>query len=80
MAPVPSGDDQGGVLEHAQVLHHPEAAEVGQRRAQLGEGLSVALEEAVEQQAALTVGEGAEHRFVEVVPGRVGRRCRRVVH
>ena len=56
-------DTTTGLLEQAQVLHHPEA---GHREAglQLGQRLPVAPEEQVEQQPPGGIRQGLEHPVV----------------
>jgi hypothetical protein len=61
----PAGDDQPGVLEQAQVLHHAEARHL-QLGLQLGERAAVTLEQAVEEEATRGVGERLEHAIVVV--------------
>ena len=51
------------LLEHLQVLHHPEARHL-QPGLQLGERAAVTHEEQVEQEAAGRVGEGLEDPVV----------------
>ena len=55
--------DQSGLLQHAQVLHHPEPRH-RQLRLQLGERAAVALKEEVKQPPTAWIGEGAKNRFV----------------
>ena len=50
------------LLEHAQVLHDPEARHPRQVHAQLTERLAIALEELVEQDPPTWVGERPEDR------------------
>ena len=56
----PPGDDEAGLLELLQVLHHPEA---GHREALLerAQRLAVLPEELVEQAPPGGVGQGPEH-------------------
>ena len=57
-----SADDEAGVLEDADVLHHAEPAHgVGEPVGQLAHGLAVALEQGVEDLASGRVGERSEH-------------------
>jgi hypothetical protein len=64
LAPDAAGDDEVGALEDAQVLHGPEAAHVAVA-AQLGERLTVAGKQLVEEPAPVPVGE----RFEDVIHG-----------
>jgi hypothetical protein len=50
------GRDEVSRFEHAEVLHHAEARQVGQDRAQLAEALPVALEQRVEQRPPARIG------------------------
>ncbi len=50
------------LLQHAQVLHDPEARHVRQVLAQLPERLAIALEEPIEQDPPIGIGEGPEGR------------------
>ncbi len=59
----PARDDEPGVLEHAQVLHDPEAGHL-QLGLELGERAAVALEEPVEEKAPGRVGERLEDQVV----------------
>ena len=61
LAAGPAGDDEAGLLEHGEVLHHAEAGHLGQRGRKLAEALPVALEQPVEQGAPVGVGQGFEH-------------------
>jgi len=55
--------DQSGLLQHAQVLHHPEPRH-RQLRLQLFERAAVALKEEVKQSPTAWIGEGAKNNFV----------------
>ena len=57
---LPSGDDEPGLLELLQVLHHPEARHV-EARFELVERLAVLAEELVEQAPPGGVGQRLEH-------------------
>ena len=56
----PPGDDEAGVLELLQVLHHPEARHL-EPRLELVERLAVVPEELVEQAPPGRVGQRLEH-------------------
>ena len=56
-------DDEPGLLEDADVLHHAEPAH-GEPLLELAERLPVAVEEQVEEAATRRVGQGLEHRVV----------------
>ena len=58
-----AGDDEVRLLEHAQVLHDPEAGHL-QLGLELGQRAAVTLEEPVEEEAAGGVGERLEHEVV----------------
>jgi len=60
------GRDEVRRFEHAEVLHHTEARQVGQARAQLAQALAVALEQRVEQRPPAAVG----HRSKDEIHGR----------
>jgi len=61
LLPAPAlRDDEAGVLEHAQVLHHAEARHV-EARLQRAQRLRVLAEELVEQVAPGRIGQGPEH-------------------
>ena len=64
---LPAGDDEPGVLEHAQVLHHAEAGHL-ELGLELRERAAVTLEEPVEQVAPRRVGERLEDLVVVHVP------------
>jgi len=57
------GRDEAGILQHAQVLHHPEARH-RERRLKLPKRAAITLEEPVEQQAAVWVSKSAEDPFI----------------
>ncbi len=59
----PAGDDEAGVLEHAQVLHDAEAGHL-ELGLELRERAAVALEEPVEQMAPGRVGKRLEDLVV----------------
>jgi hypothetical protein len=61
----PADDHEARVLQHAQVLHDPEARHL-QLRLELLERAAVTREEPVEQEASRGVGEGLEHAIVVV--------------
>src|SRR5438067_13202523 len=58
-----AGDDEAGLLENPQVLHHAEAGHL-ELGLELGERTAVALEEPVEQMAAGRIGECPEDLVV----------------
>ena len=60
---LPAGDDEPGLLEQAQVLHHAEARHL-QVGLELPERAAVALEEPVEQEAPRRIGERLEDPVV----------------
>ena len=57
------GRDEVGGFEHAEVLHHAEARELGEHGAQLAERLTVAGEQRVEQGSTVGVGQRPEDEF-----------------
>ena len=57
-----AGLDQAGLLEDIEVAHHAEARHRGQGRRELAEGLSVAIEQPVEEQAPARITESPEDR------------------
>jgi hypothetical protein len=57
-----SGREQAGFLEDPEMLHDPEARHRGQRLAQLTERLAIALEEPVEEDPPIAVGECPKDR------------------
>ena len=60
---LPAGDDEPGVLEHAEVLHDAEAGHL-ELGLELRERAAVALEEPVEEMAPGRVGERLEDLVV----------------
>ena len=62
LAPDPQGRDEVRLLQHREVLHDPEPRHPGQVLAQLAERLAIALEEPVEQDPPIRIGEGPEDR------------------
>ena len=56
----PLGDDEPGLLQLLEVLHHPEARH-REARLELGQGLAVVPEELVEQAPPGRVGQRLEH-------------------
>ena len=60
---LPARDDETGVLEDAQVLHHAEAGHL-ELGLELRERAAVALEELVEQVASRRIGERLEDLVV----------------
>ena len=64
LLPAPAaGDDEPGVLEHAQVLHHAEPRHL-QLGLELGQRAAVTLTKPVEQMPSRRVGEHLEHEVV----------------
>jgi len=60
LAAALAGLDQARLLQHPQMLHHTEACH-RQSPLELAQGLSVALEERVEQATASGIGKRLEH-------------------
>src|SRR5208282_6485205 len=60
-----TGDHEPGVLQHAQVLHHPETSHF-ENRLELCQRQAVVGEEPVEQGASRWVGERPEHPVVVI--------------
>jgi hypothetical protein len=63
LPPGPPGYHQAGLLEHAQVLHHPEAGHL-QSGVQFSQRATVPPEVQVEQEPAGRMGECLEHEVV----------------
>jgi hypothetical protein len=63
LPPLLAGDDEPGLLEHLEVLHH---AEAGHRQLglQLRQRAAVTCEQEVEQEATRGVGKRLEHAVV----------------
>ena len=71
-AALARGDDEVGLLEHGEVLHHPEAAHpVGEGLADLTDGAAVVLEEQVEHLAPRGVGQSSEDGVLRIHAARL---------
>ena len=62
LAADPAGLDQAGRLEHVEMAHDAEPGHPRQRRRQLAERLSVAIEQPVEEQPPARIAESPEDR------------------
>jgi hypothetical protein len=62
LPPDPSGGQEAGLFEYPEVLHDPETCHARQRLAQLAERLAIALEESIEEDPPIAVGECPKDR------------------